>query len=55
MRKHEANKNTDPQELSPRIKELQVKIRDENYVNYAVDRIALIMSSHIVGYNLEQN
>jgi len=34
--------------LSPKIKELQKKIQDENYINSAVDRIALVMSRHIV-------
>ncbi|MCH5295166.1 MAG: hypothetical protein J1F14_04620 [Treponema sp.] len=35
--------------LSPRIAELQKKIQDKNYVNNAIDRIAVIMSRHIVG------
>ncbi|WP_288621375.1 hypothetical protein [uncultured Treponema sp.] len=34
--------------LSPRIMELRKKINDENYINSAVDRIAVIMSRHIV-------
>ncbi len=34
--------------ISPRILELQRKIHDENYLDYAIDRIAVIMSRHIV-------
>ena len=31
-----------------RIMELQMKIQDKNYISSAVDRIAVIMSRHIV-------
>ncbi|MBQ5400227.1 MAG: hypothetical protein IKQ66_04990 [Treponema sp.] len=31
-----------------RIKELQQKIQDENYINFAVERIALVVSRQIV-------
>lgn len=34
--------------VSPRILELQRKIQDDNYLEYAIDRIAVIMSRHIV-------
>ncbi len=34
--------------VSPRILELQRKIRDESYLEYAIDRTAVIMSRHIV-------
>ena len=37
------NKNNDL-----RIKELQQKILDENYINFAVERIALVVSRQIV-------
>lgn len=40
--------------LPPRIRELQKKIQDKEYVNYAVDRIAMIMSCHIVDYRIEK-
>lgn len=33
---------------SNRIKELQKKIKDEDYINEAVERIALIMSKQII-------
>ena len=47
----QAVNNTTPNSaLSPRIRELQKKIQDENYINSAVDRIALIMSRHIVEF-----
>ncbi len=36
------------EELSPRLKEIQKKIQDENYISYAVDRIAIVMSKRIV-------
>ena len=39
--------------LSPRIVELQKKIQDEDYINSAIDRIALIMSRHIVEDRIE--
>ncbi len=39
---------TNPTTVSPRIKELQMKIQDENYVNGAIERIALIVSRQIV-------
>ncbi len=35
-------------QLSPRLKELQVKIHDEKYIEYAVERIALVVSRRIV-------
>ena len=31
-----------------RIKKLQQKIQDENYINFAVERIALVVSRQIV-------
>ncbi len=34
--------------LSPRLKDLQQKIQDDSYLNNAIDRIAVIMSRHIV-------
>ncbi len=34
--------------LSPRLQELQQKIHDDSYINNAIDRIAVIMSRHIV-------
>ncbi|MBP3367391.1 MAG: hypothetical protein J6K96_10475 [Treponema sp.] len=40
--------------VPPRIRELQKKIQDEDYINSAVDRIALIMSRHIVEFNVEK-
>ena len=39
--------------LSPRIVELQKKIQDEDYINSAIDRIALIMRRHIVEDRIE--
>ena len=39
--------------LSPRIVELQKKIQDEDDINSAIDRIALIMSRHIVEDRIE--
>lgn len=35
--------------LSKKVLELQSKIQDKNYINNAIDRIAVIMSKHIVG------
>jgi len=35
-------------DLPVKIRELQQKIQDENYIDYAIDRIAVIMSRHIV-------
>lgn len=35
-------------DLPLKIRELQLKIQDENYLDYAIDRIAVIMSRHIV-------
>ncbi|MCR5218151.1 hypothetical protein [Treponema sp.] len=35
--------------LSEKVLELQSKIQDKNYINNAIDRIAVIMSRHIVG------
>lgn len=40
--------------VPPRIRELQKKIQDENYISSAIDRIALIMSRHIVDFNVEK-
>ncbi len=40
--------------VSPKIAELQKKIQDENYINFAIDRIAVIMSRHIVDFNVEK-
>lgn len=34
--------------LSQKVLELQSKIQDKNYINNAIDRIAVIMSRHIV-------
>ena len=48
------NNSTPNSALSPRIRELQKKIQDENYINSAVDRIALIMSRHIVEFHIEK-
>ena len=42
--------------LSPRLKELQQKIHDDSYVNNAIDRIAVVMSRHLVeGQSLTGN
>ncbi|MBP5176355.1 MAG: hypothetical protein ILP07_10660 [Treponema sp.] len=35
-------------QLPPRLRELQVKIHDEKYIDYAVERIALVVSRRIV-------
>lgn len=40
-----ADKN---EELPLRLRELQQKILDESYLDYAIDRIAVVMSRHIV-------
>ncbi len=40
--------NKTKEELSPRLKEIQKKIQDENYISYAVDRIAIVISKRIV-------
>jgi hypothetical protein len=40
--------------LPPRLRELQKKIQDENYINSAVDRIALIVSRRIVELNIDK-
>ncbi len=43
------SKNPNPKtQVSPRIRELQLKIQDQAYVDYAIERIALIMSRQIV-------
>ena len=34
--------------VSPRIREFQLKIQDQTYIDYAVERIALIVSRQIV-------
>lgn len=43
-----AESKTLKSEAPTRIKELQEKIKDENYINEAVERIALIMSKQII-------
>ncbi|WP_318712854.1 hypothetical protein [Treponema sp.] len=43
------------QTLSPKILELQKKIQDENYINSAIDRIALILSRQIVENHIDKN
>ncbi|MCQ2247589.1 MAG: hypothetical protein MJZ50_01125 [Treponema sp.] len=48
--KNAAEKDT----LSPRLMELQKKIQDENYINWAVDRIAIVMSRRIVEDHIEK-
>ena len=48
------NNATPNSALSPRIRELQKKIQDENYINSAVDRIELLMSRHIVEFHIEK-
>lgn len=41
-------KNNDPQKIvPPRIKELQEKINNKDYVDNAVERIASVISRHI--------
>ncbi len=45
----EATKVCATTELSPRLKELQQKIRDESYLSNAIDRIAVIISRQLVG------
>ena len=37
--------NTD---LPPRLQEIQQKIQDPSYVNFAIDRIAVVLSKRIV-------
>ncbi|MGN0728942.1 hypothetical protein [Treponema sp.] len=49
-----AKSNTQNSALSPRIRELQKKIQDKEYINSAIDRIALIMSRHIVEFRIEK-
>lgn len=34
--------------LPPKLKELQQKIQDEEYISYAVNRIAVVMSKRII-------
>lgn len=34
--------------LPPKLKELQQKIQDENYISYAVNKIAVVMSKKII-------
>lgn len=41
--------------ISPRIIDLKQKIQDSSYVDNAIDRIAVIMSRHIVEENLSGN
>lgn len=40
--------------LSQRLLELQKKIQDDNYINSAIDRIALIVSRRIVEDRIEK-
>ncbi|WP_407400659.1 hypothetical protein [Treponema sp.] len=49
--KNAATKQTLPQ----KIVELQKKIQDENYINSAIDRIALIVSRQIVEDHIEKS
>lgn len=35
-------------QLTPELKELKTKIHDQSYLDFAIDRIATIMSRHIV-------
>ena len=42
------SKNASSQLISQRIKELQIKIQDEKYISYAVERIALIVSRQLI-------
>ena len=41
-------KEESPTQLSPKVLELKQKIQDTNYFNYAIDRIAVVMSRYIV-------
>ena len=50
VEKDESKKN-----LAQRIRDLQKKIQDETYVNSANDRIALVMSTHIVDFRIDKN
>lgn len=43
-----ALKKTDEEELSPKVLELRLKIHDENYINNAIQRIAVVLSRRIV-------
>lgn len=43
-----ALKKTDVEELSPKVLELRLKIHDENYINNAIQRIAVVLSRRIV-------
>lgn len=36
------------EELSPRLLELRTKIRDENYLDNAINRIAYILSKNLI-------
>ncbi len=49
-----ANSSASKQKLSPRLLELQKKIQDENYINAAIDRIAVIISKQIAGSDIEK-
>ena len=50
------SKNAEDKEpLSPKIIELRKKIQDENYINSAIDRIASIISRHIVEEHIEKS
>lgn len=43
-----ALKKTGEEELSPKVLELRLKIHDENYINNAIQRIAVVLSRRIV-------
>lgn len=43
-----ALKKTTEEELSPKVLELRLKIHDENYINNAIQRIAVVLSRRIV-------
>lgn len=43
-----ALKNTSEEELSPKVRELRLEIHDENYINNAIQRIAVVLSRRIV-------
>ena len=44
----QSNNAEDKEPLSPKIIELRKKIQDENYINSAIARIALVLSRQIV-------
>ncbi len=43
-----ALKKSAEEELSPKVLELRLKIHDENYINNAIQRIAVVLSRRIV-------